>query len=70
MKLFGTICGYTALIAGGFAIGYLIGSVLMWLLTVVFGSKIALWIYTIIWLMSCIWLFLFVFDRDKYGFRA
>ncbi len=66
----GKWAGFGCLIAGAFVIGYFIGMMVLWALTAVFGAKLGSYIYVILWGASCVWLFLTVFDRDKYGYRA
>jgi len=69
MHKFGKVCAWSAIVAACFTAGYLIGTALLWLLTLIFGAKIAAWIYTVIWLLSCVWIFLTIFERDAYGYR-
>ncbi len=64
---FGCIVAGAALI--GYFIGYFIGMVLLWALTALFGAKMGAYIYIVLWGASCVWLFLTVFDKDKYGYR-
>jgi len=66
----GTACAYTGIIATCFVAGYLIGMFILWCLTSLFGVKAGMFIYTILWFASCVWLFMTVFPKDKYGYRA
>jgi len=49
--------------------GYLVGTVILYLLTLIFGAKIGAMIYIVLWGASCVWVFMFIFEKDAYGYR-
>lgn len=69
-KKAGTVAGTCVLVAGAIAAGYLIGTAVLWVLIAVFGAKVGVIVYLILYGASCMWVFMFMFKKDADGFRA
>lgn len=70
MSAAGKATGIGVLVVAATFAGYWIGVLVMWALVSIFGVKLGAAIYLVLWVASCVWVFLTVFKKDKYGFRA
>lgn len=66
----GTVLAYSAIFAAAVAVGYAVGTAVLYLLVWVFGAKIGVMLYLILYGASMAWIFITIFQKDKYGFRA
>lgn len=59
----------TGVVALAMFCGFWVGVGIMHLLTLMFGAKVAVIIYIVLYVFMVVWVFLTVFERDRYGFR-